>query len=827
METGHLPAEEDARRMVHELQVHQIELELQNEELIKAREELEKELRRYSDLYDFAPVGYFTLDENGTILETNLTSARLLGIDRSHMKDRRFGSFLSAESRPGFDACLRKAFEGAAVETCEVALQGDRLRYLQIEGTTVEYGEGKTGQCRMAAMDVTGRKEAEERLRVSEERHRSYIEVTGELGWTTNRHGEVVEDLPTWRNFTGQSVEEIRGAGWANALHPDDVEQTMNAWNNAVVTRKAYEVEYRIRRHDGMYRDFLARGVPVSNHDGSIREWVGTCIDITERKASEEILRRYELLSQNSRDIVLLMRRDDGRIVEANIAATNAYSYSRAELLKLAINDLRASETLGMTNGQMAQADRRGILFETVHRRKDGSTFPVEVSSQGATIDGTRMLISVIRDTTQRSQMERALRLAHDGLELRVQERTAELERAYEALRVETDQRQSAERDLRQAQKIEALGMLAGGIAHDFNNILAGVIGFAELAKDETPEGSLARSYMEKVFIAGIRGRDLVRQILTFSRQAEQEKRPLQLATVVEETLKLLRPALPTTIDIQTNLQSESGFVLVDSTQIQQVVLNLCTNGAHAMRRTGGGISIDLSEYSFSFPADAPDPAMSPGPYVRLSVSDTGEGMSSDILERIFDPFFTTKPRGEGTGLGLSVVHGIVASHGGTITVSSELGKGSSFTVYLPKHREHGPRDSTGGDGAIPRGHERVLFIDDEEDLAAIGDQMLTGLGYRVVSKTRSREALALFRLNPSVFDVVVTDQTMPELTGIELAKEMLALRPDMPIIMCTGFSHVVDAGLAKVAGIKAFAVKPLIKKEIAQTIRGVLDKES
>jgi signal transduction histidine kinase/ActR/RegA family two-component response regulator len=424
--------------------------------------------------------------------------------------------------------------------------------------------------------------------------------------------------------------------------------------------------------------------------------------------------------------------------------------------------------------------------------------------------------------------MERALRQAHDSLELRVQERTAELERAYEALSVETEQRRSAERELRQAQKIEAVGMLAGGIAHDFNNILAAIIGFTELAEDQTPEGSPARRYMESVLMAGTRGRDLVKQILTFSRQAEPERRPLQLATVVTETFNLLRASIPATIDIRMNLpQDELGFVHADSTQMQQVVLNLCSNATHAMRRRGGRISVDLCEYGFFYAADAPDPGMSPGSYVRLSVSDTGEGMSPDTLERIFDPFFSTKPKGEGTGLGLSVVHGIVASHGGTITVSSELGKGSCFTVYLPRHRADGPRDSAAGHDAIPRGHERVLFIDDEADLAAIGNQMLTGLGYRVISATRSTEALALFRLNPSAFDVVVTDQTMPELTGVELAKEILALRADMPIIMCTGFSHVVDDGFARAAGIRAFLMKPLSKKEIAQTIRGVLDKES
>ncbi len=831
-ESGPPAMEEDARRMVHELQVHQIELELQNEELKQTREELERQLEKYSDLYNFAPVGYFTLDSEGTIQEANLTGARLLGIERSRLVGRRFISFLADKSLPGFDGFLRRVYEGAAGQTCEAALQGDRPRHLQIEGTAVASGEGKIRRCRMAAMDISRRRQAEEMLRTSEERYRSYIEVTGQLGWTTNRHGEVVEDLSTWSNFTGQSAEGIKGAGWVNALHPDDVEHTMHAWNNAVVTKSAYEVEYRIRRHDGMYRHYLARGVPVSNQDGSIREWVGTCIDITERKASEEALRRYELLSHNSRDVVLLMRSDDGSILEANAAAGSTYGYSRDELLRLAIKDLRAVGTQGLTAGQMAQADAGGILFETIHRRKDGSTFPVEVSSQGALIGGTRTLVSVIRDITQRKQAEEAINQAHRRLveaksevDRIVEERTAELRQAYDQLKKETTEREQVEAQLRQAQKMEAVGTLAGGIAHDFNNILAAIIGFSEMARDKTAEGSPARRHMERVFDAGIRGRDLVKQILTFSRNAEQEKQPLKLAAVVKETLKLLRASLPTAADIRMNLQSEAGFVLADPTQMQQVVMNLCTNAAHAVRRTGGSISIDLTGFSFSSPEDAPDPAMSPGLYARLSVTDTGEGMPPAVFGRIFDPFFTTKAPGEGTGLGLSVVHGIVASHGGTITVSSEQGKGSTFNVYLPVYREEQRRDSGDGEDSVPRGHERVLFIDDEEDLAAIGDEMLTDLGYHVTFRTGAREALALFSLDPSRFDLVITDQTMPEMTGKELVEEILVIRADTPIIMCTGFSHLVDADSAKAAGVRAFAMKPLTKKEIATTIRKVLDE--
>jgi len=278
-------------------------------------------------------------------------------------------------------------------------------------------------------------------------------------------------------------------------------------------------------------------------------------------------------------------------------------------------------------------------------------------------------------------------------------------------------------------------------------------------------------------------------------------------------------------IAIRESIESESGFVLADLTQLHQVIMNLCTNAAHAMGRKGGDISIGLADFSFSSAAHAPDPAMNPGLYMRLTVTDTGEGMSKEVLDRIFDPFFTTKAKGEGTGLGLSVSHGIVASHGGAITVASEPGLGSAFTVYLPKYledRAQGPEDA---DRIFLGGRERVLLVDDEETVVELGGEVLTGLGYEVVSRTSSRDALELLRMDPSRFDLVITDQTMPELTGVELAKQILSIRADMPIILCTGFSNVVDADVARQAGIRAFVMKPLTKREIAKTIRDVLEE--
>ncbi len=383
-------------------------------------------------------------------------------------------------------------------------------------------------------------------------------------------------------------------------------------------------------------------------------------------------------------------------------------------------------------------------------------------------------------------------------------------------------ERKRLENQLRQSHKMEALGTLAGGIAHDFNNILAAIIGFTELAADHAQDGSREKHHLTRIIEAGIRGRELVRQMLTFSRETDQEKKPLRLGDVVRETAGLIRAATPSTIAISVNTSDASGFVLADPVQMQQVLINLCTNAAHAMRDKGGTLDIELADFTVA-PSDKGPPEIEPGAYMRLTVADTGAGIPPAIMERIFDPFFTTKKFGEGTGLGLSVVHGIVRQAGGHITVESKPSSGSTFTLYFPSIAGEPDADTT-EDDAVPTGSERILFIDDEETIVEMCEDILAELGYRVTSMRDSTAALDLFRRDPSGFDIVMTDQTMPEMTGVELAKEILAIRKEMPVVLCTGFSHTVDAEKAKAAGIKAFAMKPLTKAEIAKTIRRVLD---
>jgi nitrogen fixation/metabolism regulation signal transduction histidine kinase len=374
---------------------------------------------------------------------------------------------------------------------------------------------------------------------------------------------------------------------------------------------------------------------------------------------------------------------------------------------------------------------------------------------------------------------------------------------------------------------LETIGTLAGGIAHDFNNILAAIMGYAELISWEVPQGSRAERNLEELLKASHRARDLVQQILTFSRQSKEERKPLEIKPIVKETLKLLRASLPSSIEIRQEIEDHIGKIDGDPTQIHQVLMNLCTNAAHAMSKNGGLLEVRLSSVDMDASTAAQYSNILPGPYTRLSVSDTGHGMSPEVVERIFDPFFTTKGVGEGTGLGLAVVHGIVESHRGAITVYSRPGNGTTFQVYFPQidHTKEAA-DTQKVEPLLMGGTERVLFIDDEQALVDVGEQILKNLRYEVTVRTSSIEALELFRQQPERFDLVITDMTMPNMTGDRLAKELLRIRADIPVVLCTGFSEHLTEEAAKEMGIRELAMKPLVTSDLAQTIRRALDRQ-
>ena len=403
------------------------------------------------------------------------------------------------------------------------------------------------------------------------------------------------------------------------------------------------------------------------------------------------------------------------------------------------------------------------------------------------------------------------LRNQNENLEKMVEERTQTLAKY--------------ERQLQQVLKIQAIGTLAGGIAHDFNNILFPIVGYTELTMDEVPDDSVAHNNLEEVLKAAHRAKDLVQQILTFSRQSGQERKPVKVHLIIKEALKLLRASIPASIEIINKIDDDCHPVMGDATQIHQVIMNLCTNAYHAMQDKGGTLEVNLSEVDVGYEETVKKIGMQPGKHLQLLVRDEGCGMDAVVLDRIFEPYYTTKEQGKGTGLGLSVIHGIVKNHRGDISVTSSPGKGTTFKVYLPVTEDADIANEFEPSNGAAKGNERILLIDDEEQIVSMEQQMLENLGYEVTARTDSTKALKEFSEQPQNFDLVITDMTMPQMTGDELAQKLLDIKPDIPVILCTGFNEDITEEKALSMGIQKFVMKPVIKNDLATTIRTVLDQ--
>jgi PAS domain S-box-containing protein len=651
--------------------------------------------------------------------------------------------------------------------------------------------------------DVTDRKQAQKALRESEERFKDLANLLPQPVWETDLEGNFTYTNRAGYESFGYTPKDLKeGLSIAEVIALEDRERGVENFGKTLRGIKHENYEYTCLTKDGRKFPALIYSTPIIK-DGEAFGVRGVTLDITDLKKAEVELQRsenryrtlyqesmqreqlYESLLKSAPDAVAIYNLN-GETTYVNPAFTQIFGFTMQDVQGKRIPFVPESEMEKTIAGIKQVLEGESVTgFETKRRTKDGRILDIILSSACYNDhEGHRAGIVVfLRDVTEAKQTER---------------------------------------QLQQVQKMESIGTLAGGIAHDFNNMLGIIVGNTELAMDDVSEWNPVRQNLEEIRIASMRARDMIKRIMAFSRQTPREMKPVRIGSIIEESLKLLRSSIPTTIEIHQNISSDSDIVRADPTQINQILINLCTNAAQAIGEKAGVLEVSLENIELDEESAIHYYDLSSGKYVRLTVSDTGDAIDPKILERIFDPYFTTKKVGEGSGMGLSVVHGIVKSHGGGISVISKPGKGTIFHILFPGIEDE-PESEIEIAAEIPMGKERILFVDDEKAMVNTIQPMIERLGYNVTTRTSSIEALEAFRANPGRFDLVITDFTMPNMTGMELAKELLKLRPNIPIILCTGYSEHINEDKAKASGIRAFLLKPVVLDEIANTIRKVL----
>jgi PAS domain S-box-containing protein len=660
----------------------------------------------------------------------------------------------------------------------------------------VKEADGRVSGVVLSLVNVTERKQAEEALKRSSLYTRSLIEASLDPLVTISLEGKITDVNRATELVTGVPRERIIGSDFS--VYFTDPLKAREGYERVFQMGAVRDYPLAIRHASGKVIDVLYNATVYRTEAGEVQGVFAAARDITERKLAEVALRQNEQLLRNVLELLpvgVWIADKDGVITYGNPAGHRIWAGYRY----VGIEQFGEYKGWWLHTGQKIEPEEWAAA-RAIRKGETSLNEEIEIEC----FDGSRKII-----------LNSAIPLRNDK---------NEITGAFIINDDMTERRQTEQR-IRQMQKMEALGTLAGGIAHDFNNILMPIIINAELALLDVKQNVLpSPNYMQLVKEAATRGQELVKQIITFSRQREQPRQPVDINPVIKEALKFLRASIPKNIEIRSSIDVEPAMVLADPTQIHQVLMNLCSNAAYAMRGKEGILRVSLTRVEIDSEVGSRQMDVKAGLYLRLSISDTGHGMDPEVRERAFDPFFTTKKPGEGTGMGLAVVHGIVKNHEGAITVESEVGKGTTVHVFLPWVQAGEPQKDVSPE-PIPTGKERILLIDDEEIQVRTLQHMLERIGYRVFAKTRAPEALETFRAQPDAFDLVITDQTMPELTGANLAREVLRIRPDMPVILYTGYSETLDEEEARSIGIRDFALKPLTVRDLAERIRRALKK--
>lgn len=643
------------------------------------------------------------------------------------------------------------------------------------------------------AWDILGRKEAERKFSESQRILKTLIDNLPGIVFRCSINADMLMNIEFisdgCKEITGYIPDEFTASSfnYLDFVHPDDCNMVAVMISDFFNNKEPYEVQFRIIHKNKSIRWIWGRGIVVSSKEGTSVTVEGFGADITELRRKDSELRLFaSAIHQVAETIVITDTRGIIKYVNPSFEKITGYSSLEAIGAKPCI--LKSGEHGESFYHELWATIKSGRIWNGrfINRKKDGSLY-TEDASISPVFDGSGVItdfVAVKRDITKELAMET---------------------------------------QLFQAQKMEAIGSLAGGIAHDFNNILFPLIGFSDILQQDLPEDSPLQDYVSEILTASFRAKELVKQILAFSRQSKQEKSVSRIQNILHEVIRFSKATLPSTITVRTFIEKACRPVLADPTQIHQIVMNLVTNALHAMEENGGILSISLDEIVMDIESSLRF-SLKQGLHLRLTVSDTGCGIDPAIQGRIFDPYFTTKENGKGTGIGLAVVHGLVKSHGGDIELQSTPGEGTSFIIYFPclmEDRKDAQKDLL---TPIPRGSEKILVVDDEEAIARMGRQMLERLGYTVTVRTSSSEAFQLFKDDPYRFDLVITDMTMPKMTGDQLSMEIKKIRTGIPIIICTGFSEKMDEDKARMLGIEGFVMKPILQNELVLKVREVLD---